>query len=277
MANQLSNQTKAQLKYIDIGVNLTNKRFDKDRTVIIKEAEKNGVVKQIVTGTNLAESKKALQLTKDFPHNLYSTAGCHPHDAKDFQLSDLEELRGLLKDPQVVAVGECGLDFNRNFSPEQDQLRVFEQQLELAVECQKPVFLHERDAFEAQYKLLKKYAPKLNGGVVHCFTGEVEHMQAYLDLGLFIGITGWICDERRGVDLYNNVHLIPSDRLLLETDAPYLLPRDLPKELRAKPKSSRNLPQYLPHIAETIARARDQELVELAERWYSNTEKLFRF
>jgi len=278
--NQLVNgivndQLNNQLKYIDIGVNLTNKRFDNDREIIIEEAEKNGVVKQIVTGTNLAESKKALELTKDFPHKLYSTAGCHPHDAEDFQLSDIEELYRLVKEANVVAVGECGLDFNRNFSPKQDQLRVFEQQLELAVECQKPVFLHERDAFEEQYKLLKQYASKLNGGVVHCFTGEVEHMQAYLDLGLTIGITGWICDERRGMDLYNSVHLIPNDRLLLETDAPYLMPRDLPKELRAKPKSSRNLPQYLPHIAETIARARNQSIGELAKNCYVNTERLF--
>jgi len=261
----------AQLKYIDIGVNLTNKRFDKDRELIIQNAEKLGVVKQIVTGTNLFESRKAFELSRRFPQRLYSTAGCHPHDAKDFELTDIEELHQLIKETNVVAVGECGLDFNRNFSPEQDQLRVFEQQLELAVECQKPVFLHERDAFETQYKLLKDYAHNLNGGVVHCFTGKSQHMQAYLDLGMHIGITGWICDERRGVELYNNVHLIPSDKLLLETDAPYLLPRDL----RPKPKSSRNLPQYLPHIAETIARARNEDLVELTNHCYLNTERLF--
>ncbi len=257
--------------YIDIGVNLTNKRFDKDRDFVISEAEKVGVVKQIVTGTNLTESQKAFELTNDYPERLYSTAGCHPHDAKDFKSTDIEKLRALLDEPRVVAVGECGLDFNRNFSPKADQLRAFEQQLELAVECQKPVFLHERDAFEAQYELLKTYAHRLNGGVVHCFTGKAEHMQAYLDLGLHIGITGWICDERRGDELYKNIHLVPSDRLLLETDAPYLLPRNL----RPKPKSSRNLPQYLPHIAKTTAEARVEDLLEMSSLCYINTKRLF--
>jgi len=273
--NQSVNELQKQLNYIDIGVNLTNKRFDKDLESIVQQATALGVVKQIVTGTNLNESIKAFELTKSYSEILYSTAGCHPHDAKDFTQEHFTSIGKLLNEKSVVAVGECGLDFNRNFSPADVQLRVFEQQLELAVECQKPVFLHERDAFDEQYKLLKKHAPRLNGGVVHCFTGEVKHMKAYLDLGLYIGITGWICDERRGVDLYNSVHLIPKDRLLLETDAPYLSPRDLPKELRAKPKNSRNLPQYLPHIASRVAQARDVSLESLATDCYQNTCRLF--
>lgn len=273
--NQLHNQIQNQFKYIDIGVNLTNKRFDKDRDAIIQQARALGVVKQIVTGTNLAESLKAFALTGNYPQQLYSTAGCHPHDAKDFTQEHFTEVENLLSEKSVVAVGECGLDFNRNFSPKDVQLKVFEQQLELAVEIQKPIFLHERDAFEEQYKLIKKHAHRLNGGVVHCFTGKADHMKAYLDLGLYIGITGWICDERRGVDLYNQVHLIPSNRLLLETDAPYLSPRDLPPELRAKPKSSRNLPQYLPHIAARISEARDVSLESLASDCYQNSCQLF--
>lgn len=260
-----------EFKMIDIGVNLTNKRFDKDRAQVISEAENAGVIKQIVTGTNLAESKKAFELTTDYQNRLYSTAGCHPHDAKSLNESDIEDFAQLLSHPNVVAVGECGLDFNRNFSPKTDQLRVFENQLVLAVETQKPLFLHERDAFDAQFQLLNKYANKISGGVVHCFTGKAEHMKAYLDLGLYIGITGWICDERRGVELYNNVHLIPSDRLLLETDAPYLLPRNL----SPKPKSSRNLPKYLPHIAQSIAKAREQELLTLTAQCLTNTKRLF--
>jgi len=273
--NQLDNELQNQLKYIDIGANLTNRRFDKDRETVIQQASALGVVKQIVTGTNLTESIKAFELTKNNPQRLYSTAGCHPHYAKDFTLEHLTNVENLLNEKNVVAVGECGLDFNRNFSPTEVQLKVFEQQLELAVDIQKPVFLHERDAFEEQYKLLKKYAPHLSGGVVHCFTGKAEHMKAYLDLDLYIGITGWICDERRGVDLYNSVHLIPNDRLLLETDAPYLLPRNLPKALREKAKSSRNLPQYLPHIASRIAEARDMSLERLVTDCYQNTCRLF--
>ncbi|MGB0495486.1 MAG: TatD family hydrolase [Kangiellaceae bacterium] len=264
-------QDNSKLKWIDIGVNLTNKRFNKDRDDVIHRAIKVGVEKQIITGTNVDESMQAFALTKGYPNVLYSTAGCHPHEAKDFKTTDLDKLQNLLKRTSVVAVGECGLDFNRNFSPKADQLRVFEQQLELAVDCQKPVFLHERDAFEEQYKLLKSFSKKLKGGVVHCFTGDAKHMQAYLDLGFYIGITGWICDERRGKDLFNQVHLIPADKLLLETDAPYLLPRDL----KPKPKSSRNLPEFLPHIAKRIAQARNVDLEELALHCYDNTKRLF--
>ena len=258
--------------WIDIGVNLTNRRFDKDRAQVIQRALDNGVNKQIVTGTNLAESTQAVELCKQFPHHLLSTAGCHPHDAKGFTTSQCVQLRELLKIPTVVAVGECGLDFNRNFSPPDVQLKVFEQQLKLAVEVNKPLFLHEREAFESQLELLTKYRKELIGGVVHCFTGTKEQLLAYLDLDLCIGITGWVCDERRGQELREIIHLIPDDRLLLETDAPYLLPRDL----RPKPKSSRNLPEYLPHIAEVIADLRNVSIEQLANDCYRNTHRLFK-
>lgn len=260
-----------RFEWIDIGVNLTNKRFDKDRTQVIQDAESNGVVKQIITGTNLNESQQAYRLTQDYPARLYSTAGCHPHDAKNFTSEHLQQISKLLAHPQVVAVGECGLDFNRNFSPESQQIDVFEQQLELAVTVQKPLFLHERDAFEQQYEMLQSYMPKIKGAVVHCFTGSKEQLIAYLELGCSIGITGWICDERRGGPLRDIIHLIPDDRLMLETDAPYLTPRSL----RPKPKSSRNLPQYLPHIAETVAQLRGTELASLSKQCLLNTKQFF--
>lgn len=260
-----------RFEWIDIGVNLTNKRFDKDRTQVIQDAESNGVVKQIITGTNLNESQQAYRLTQDYPARLYSTAGCHPHDAKNFTAEHLQQISKLLAHPQVVAVGECGLDFNRNFSPESQQIDVFEQQLELAVTVQKPLFLHERDAFEQQYEMLQSYMPKIKGAVVHCFTGSKEQLIAYLELGCSIGITGWICDERRGGPLRDIIHLIPDDRLMLETDAPYLTPRSL----RPKPKSSRNLPQYLPHIAETVAQLRGTELASLSKQCLLNTKQFF--
>ncbi len=260
-----------RFEWIDIGVNLTNKRFDKDRTQVIQDAESNGVVKQIITGTNLNESQQAYRLTQDYPARLYSTAGCHPHDAKNFTAEHLQQISKLLAHPQVVAVGECGLDFNRNFSPETQQIDVFEQQLELAVTVQKPLFLHERDAFEQQYEMLQSYMPKIKGAVVHCFTGSKEQLIAYLELGCSIGITGWVCDERRGGPLRDIIHLIPDDRLMLETDAPYLTPRSL----RPKPKSSRNLPQYLPHIAETVAQLRGTELASLSKQCLLNTKQFF--
>jgi len=259
------------MKWIDIGVNLTNKRFDKDRALIIENAEAVGVTQQIVTGTNMQESQQAWLLTQQYPGQLLSTAGCHPHDAKDFDENDIQQVTELLGHSAVVAVGECGLDFNRNFSPPDIQIQVFEQQLKIAAKVQKPIFLHERDAFEQQFEMLQSYFPTLNGAVVHCFTGSKKQLVAYLDLGLSIGITGWVCDERRGLALKEMLPLIPDDRLMIETDAPYLLPRDL----RPKPKSSRNLPQYLPHIAKVIAKARNTSLESLSMQCYANSVKFF--
>jgi len=259
------------MNWIDIGVNLTNKRFDKDRDQIIVQAEAAGVLHQIITGTNLTESEQAFQLSQAYPGQLFSTAGCHPHDAKNFTDEHYHKLEQLLKQSSVVAVGECGLDFNRNFSPPEQQIKVFEKQLELAVRVNKPVFLHERDAFEQQFEILQSYLPRLKGAVVHCFTGNEQQLNAYIELGLSIGITGWVCDERRGLPLKEILHLIPDNKLMLETDAPYLLPRDL----RPKPKSSRNLPQYLPHIAKVIAAARNTSLDSLSMQCFDNAKQFF--
>ncbi|MCW8879879.1 MAG: TatD family hydrolase [Kangiellaceae bacterium] len=264
------------MQWVDIGINLTNKRFDKDRQKVILQALECGVEKLIITGTSVAESQKALELTKSSiatsnPNVLYSTAGCHPHDAKSLDQDGLYKLQQLLKHETVVAVGECGLDFNRDFSPRPKQIEAFKQQLELAVECQKPVFLHERDAFDTQFQILKDYMPQLKGAVSHCFTGEKKHMEAYLELGLSIGITGWLCDERRGKPLFDIVKYIPDDRLMIETDGPYLTPRDLP----LKPKDGRNEPKFLPHIATAVARARGQEVEQVSNNTYQNSCRFF--
>ncbi|MDQ7051318.1 MAG: TatD family hydrolase [Enterobacterales bacterium] len=262
---------KNSLRWIDIGVNLTNTGFDKDRDQVIADAQDAGVVYQIVTGTNAKDSHQAHRLCKKHPQQLFSTAGCHPHDAKDFSKQDLTKIKKLLTQPQVVAVGECGLDFNRNFSPKEQQLSVFERQLQLAVEVNKPLFLHERDAFDAQHALLRNYRSQIKGAVIHCFTGEAHALKAYLDLDLYIGITGWICDERRGQTLNDLVRYIPDDRLMIETDAPYLLPRNM----RPKPRSSRNLPQYLPYVAQKIAEARNCSLQELSTQCFRNSVNFF--
>ncbi|MDH5434239.1 MAG: TatD family hydrolase [Gammaproteobacteria bacterium] len=259
------------MKWIDIGVNLTNARFKTDWQNVVSNAADVGVEKLIITGTNLEESQMAMMMAKSDPTRLYSTAGCHPHDAKHFDKVQWDIFKQLLNDPQVVAVGECGLDFNRNFSTPEYQINAFTQQLELAVEIQKPVFLHEREAFDTQYQILKDFFPKLKGAVAHCFTGNQKELEAYLDLGLSIGITGWICDERRGQDLHDIVKLIPDNRLMIETDAPYLTPRTL----TGKHKKGRNEPKFLPHIAETIAAARGQNMQHLSQVTYTNTCDFF--
>lgn len=256
---------------IDIGINLTNKRFDKDREIVISNAKQSGIEALIITGTNLQESEQALALTKTDPDFLYCTAGIHPHDAKSFDKNSLNQLRQLASHENIKAIGECGLDFNRNFSTPKEQEFAFIQQLELAVELQLPVFMHERDAHERFTALLKPYLSQLPNTVLHCFTGSKKDLLSYIDLGLHIGITGWICDERRGSELLDIVKHIPDNRLMIETDAPYLLPRSM----RPKPKSSRNEPKYLPYIAQAIADARSQSITELLYNSTRNSELFF--
>ncbi len=259
--------------WVDIGINLTDSSFDKDRHDVIQRAIESGVGKLIITGTTLKESLEAIELCQEYPEQLFCTVGVHPHYAKDHSESDLREISSLCKESCVVACGETGLDFNRNFSEPEQQIATFEAQLEIAHETQLPLFLHERDAHKQQLAMLKSHRDDFVGAVAHCFTGTKTELYNYLDLDLYIGITGWICDERRGLDLQKLVKDIPEQRLLLETDAPYLIPRDI----KPKPKSRRNLPEYLPHIAAKVASLRGQSFESLQETVAKNTHQLFNF
>jgi TatD DNase family protein len=259
------------LDLIDIGSNLTHDSFAADRDAVMARALQAGVRRQIITGADLASSHQAATLAAQHPFRLWSTAGVHPHQAQSFSGSQHEELIGLLRLKQVVAVGECGLDYFRNLSPPDAQRKAFIAQLELAAQIGKPVFLHQRDAHEDFTAILRDFAGALHGGVAHCFTGGEAELQTYLALGLYIGITGWACDERRGLELRNSVPRIPLDKLLIETDAPYLLPRDL----NPKPKSRRNEPAYLPHIAATVARLRGESLETIGAATTHNAVTLF--
>ncbi|WP_087024703.1 3'-5' ssDNA/RNA exonuclease TatD [Thaumasiovibrio subtropicus] len=240
---------------IDIGVNLTNSRFDKDRDQVVANAVAAGVSHLVLTGTNIEESQAAAQMCQQWPEVCISTAGVHPHDAKSVEDLHLGEIRALAALPQVRAIGECGLDFNRDFSPRPQQEAVFEAQLAIAAELKLPVFMHCRDAFERFFAILSPWRDKLPAAVLHCFTGNRTELQQCLALDLHLGVTGWVCDERRGTELRELVSEIPAQRLMIETDCPYLLPRDL----RPKPKSSRNEPKYLPHIAGVIAQCRGED------------------
>jgi TatD DNase family protein len=238
----------------DIGVNLAHRSFDADRDAVVTRATAAGVTRLIITGTDLGASRRAAELASGSPGTLFSTAGVHPHHAKDFDSGTLDALRELAALPQVVSLGECGLDFNRNFSPPEAQLACFEAQLSLAAELDKPLFLHERDAFEALHAVLEKHRPKR--AVVHCFTGNAQALEAYLKLGMHIGITGWICDERRGQALRALVGRIPAGRLMLETDAPFLSPTR---------SERRNEPAFLPRVLEAVAQARGEHPDDVAE------------
>jgi TatD DNase family protein len=256
---------------IDIGVNLTNARFDKDRDELIVRAKSKGVNAMLVTGTNLSESQKALQLSIQYPDYLYSTAGVHPHDADNVSDNYLEEIRILAKNKAVKAIGECGLDFNRNFSAPKQQEKVFSEQVCLAAELQLPLFLHQRDAFPTWFRLLSPYLTSVPAMVSHCFTGNADELDQCLSAGMYIGITGWVCDERRGKSLQALIPSIPLNRLMIETDAPYLTPRTI----RPKPKSSRNEPSYLPYVIEKLAELYQCNIQDVINASSENTRKVF--
>lgn len=256
--------------WCDIGVNLFSNQFDSDRVAIVERAALAGVTQLLLIGSDIDESRQNTTFCQQ-RHSCFSTAGVHPHQAANVNPDWLIQLQALSKQTEVVAIGECGLDFNRDFSPREQQQHVFAEQLQLARQCNKPVYLHERDAFTTQLAMLKEQ--QISHGVVHCFTGDVLQLKAYLELGLYIGITGWVCDERRGEALQNALRYIPSDRLLLETDAPYLLPRTM----QPKPKSRRNEPAYLPVIAQRVAQLTGHTMDELATLTWQNSQRLFGF
>ncbi|MBL1377418.1 TatD family hydrolase [Zobellella iuensis] len=239
---------------IDIGVNLTSSQFDQDRALVVQRARAAGLSAMVLTGTNLAESRAVADHAASAPGFCYATAGVHPHEARHFDEHSLDELRRLAALPQVVAIGECGLDYNRDFSPRPQQDAAFEAQLALSAELQLPVFMHCRDAHQRFMEILAPWRDRLPAAVLHCFTGSEAELRDCLALDLHIGITGWICDERRGRELQRLVRMIPAGRLMVETDSPYLIPRDL----LPKPASRRNEPAYLPHIVRRIAECRGE-------------------
>ncbi len=264
--------THALPALIDIGINLGHDSFDSDRESVIVRARAAGVMQMIITGASAAGSEQALDLARGAPLRQFATAGVHPHHASELNADVLAQIESLAQDPQVVAVGECGLDYFRDFSPRPVQQRAFHLQLELAARLGKPVFLHERDAHDDFVAIVREHRRSLIGGVAHCFTGTGAQLQRYLELELAIGITGWVCDERRGAHLLPLLREIPATALHLETDAPYLLPRDL----KPRPTSRRNEPMYLPHIAAVVAQARDETVEQLAASATAASRTLFK-
>ena len=256
---------------IDIGANLAHDSFDDDRDTMMQRATEAGVATMIVTGSSDDSNVRACELAEAHPGVLFSTAGVHPHHASDYSDESDALIRRLVQHDAVVAVGECGLDYFRNFSPREAQLDAFRRQLEIAKETGLPVFLHQRDAHDDFIEVLEPALPDLSRAVAHCFTGEGESLREYLAMGLYVGITGWICDERRGKHLHDIVHIIPDDRLLIETDAPYLLPRTI----RPKPKTRRNEPMYLTEVLKTVAAARGQSEEHVASVTAENARRFF--
>lgn len=259
------------LDLTDIGANLGHESFRHDFDTVIAAAQAAGIGRMVLTGTSVAGSEHSAALAARRPGVLFSTAGVHPHDAGTFTPDTCRALQALASLPQVVAIGETGLDFCRDFSPRPQQELAFAEQLQLAVTRRLPVFLHQREAHARFLALLKEQRDRLGRGVVHCFTGTREELYDYLDLDMYIGITGWVCDERRGLHVQELLQDIPSDRLLLETDAPYLMPRNM----EPKPKDRRNVPANLVWVLALVAARLGREPVAIAAQTTRNALDFF--
>lgn len=261
--------------YIDIGINLTNKQFQNDIDDVVQDALDADVSQMILTGTSVRNSEEAATIAKEYPGILYSTAGIHPHDAKSFDTQSISKMRNLLKHKHVVSVGECGLDFDRDFSPRNIQESCYKAQLELAIEVQKPLFLHERAAFTRFMEITKDYLPQLPKAVVHCFTGSLSEAKTYLDNGLYLGFTGAISDSKRFEHLKEVIQYVPLDRMMIETDAPFMLPKNVPNSLLKKYHERRCEPAFLPFVAGTVAQFKGLSLNKVAEETTRNAKRFF--
>lgn len=262
-------------KYIDIGINLTNRQFQNDTDDIIQNAIDADVVQMILTGTSVRNSEESARIAAAYSGVLYSTAGIHPHDAKSFDGQSSAKLKALLQKKHVVSVGECGLDFDRDFSPRDKQEQCYKAQLELAIAVQKPLFLHERAAFNRFVAITNEYLPQLPKAVVHCFTGSLHEAKTYLDQGFYLGFTGAISDVHRFAHLKEVIQFVPLDRMMIETDAPFMLPKNVPKTMLTKYHERRNEPAFLPYVAGTIAQYKGLGLDVIAKHSTENAKAFF--
>lgn len=256
------------MKMIDIGVNLFDKQFKYKADNVVNNALSHDVG-IIITGSSIGSSNLAVSYLKG-RKNLYATVGVHPHAAKTFTAKTIDELRKLANHKNVVAIGECGLDYDRMFSPANDQRLCFEKQILLAEELNKPLFLHERKAENDFLQIMKQHREICKKSVVHCFTGSKEAAMRYLNLGCYIGITGWICDERRNQELIDAVKIIPIERMMLETDAPYLTPRNV------KGLDRVNVPENIFYVAEKVAEIKKVDVDFIIEEIKRNTIDFFK-
>jgi TatD DNase family protein len=255
---------------IDIGANLTHPELYKKIDVIVDNIKSANIEKVIITSSNTKDTKEALGIINKYPNLFYTTVGFHPHNAKDYSSNNAAEIEDFLNNDKVLALGECGLDFYRKYSSKKEQFFCFEQHLEIAKNIKKPIFLHERHAFKDFVNIFKKHKDKLCKYVVHCFTGNKEELKTYIDMGCYIGITGWITDESRGKHLHEIIKYIPEDRLMIETDAPYLIPHNIKFK-----HNGINEPSYLIYVAEIIAKCLHKDINYIKDITLRNTKLFF--
>ncbi len=255
---------------IDIGANLTHPELKKKINVIVDNIKSANIKKVIITSSNIQDTKEALEIINKYPDLFYTTVGFHPHNAKDYKPDNAVEIKDFLNNNKVLAIGECGLDFYRKYSSKEEQIFCFEQHLEIAKTIKKPIFLHERHAFKDFVNILNKHKDELFKYVVHCFTGTKEELKSYIDMGCYIGITGWITDANRGKHLHEIIKYIPEDRLMIETDSPYLIPHNINFK-----HDGINEPSYLTYVVETIAKCLNKDINYIKDRTFRNTKLFF--
>lgn len=256
------------MKLFDSHCHLDDRAFDRDIAAVIERMHAAGVAAAMIVGTTRQRSRKGVAIAESFP-GCYAAVGIHPHDAKHCSEDTLNFLVDLAQHPIVKAWGEIGLDFNRMFSPRKDQEKWLVRQLETAYQLDLPVIFHERDSTGRLIEILQAYQNSLKAGVIHCFSGSQDELRQYLDLGLYIGITGIVTIKSRGANLRRLAPFIPADRLLVETDAPYLTPA--PDRNRTR----RNEPAFVRSVLLKLAEVSDQEPAHLAEQVWNNTCRLF--
>ena len=220
---------------------------------------------------SLADLKPIQIIQNKHPEKYFISAGIHPHHANEILETNYEDLLAKLKSTTPNAIGETGLDYFRNISPPDIQKESFRMHIKIAKELNLPLYLHQRDAHNDFIRIIRENRKNFPKFVVHCFTGTQKELDEYLDLGAYIGLTGWICDAKRNIDLRQSIKNIPIEKMMIETDSPYLIP----KNLLNKPKKNINEPKYLPHIANEICELTGYELEELKLATRNNAINFF--
>jgi TatD DNase family protein len=256
------------MKIFDSHCHLDDKSFREDIDNIIKSANDAGIVRMMTIGINGRTSAQAVSLAQSYD-GIYASVGVHPHDVKTCNASIIQDLINLAKNEKVRAWGEIGLDFNRMYSPRKDQELWFEKQLEVAAKLDLPMIFHERDSNGHFLEILKNHASSGLKGVVHCFSGTRDELDQYLSLGLHIGITGILTIKSRGARLRKLVPGIPTDRLMVETDAPYLVPAPEKNRIR------RNEPAFVKSVLLKLAEVKNESPEDLAQTLWDNTNRLY--
>ena len=257
--------------FVDIACNFTHDSFKDNLEEVIANAELEGVEKFVLLCASLNDLKPIKIIQKKSPEKYFVSAGIHPHHATEIREINYDDLLAKLCSINPNVIGETGLDYFRNISPPDVQRKSFKMHIEIAKELSLPLYLHQRDSHKDFINIIKENRNNFPKFVVHCFTGTQEELNDYLDLGAYIGLTGWICDAKRNIELRKSIKNIPIDRMMIETDCPYLIPKNLPN----KPKKNINEPKYLPHIANEIAELIGMKIEELKLATRSNAIEFF--